>query len=52
MVIRKVFRIFVSSTFLDMKRERNVLQKKVFPRLREYCERQGSAFRISTSAGV
>ncbi|WP_110991290.1 MULTISPECIES: DUF4062 domain-containing protein [unclassified Mesotoga] len=44
MVIRKVFRIFVSSTFLDMKRERNVLQKKVFPRLREYCERQGASF--------
>ncbi|NLT44883.1 MAG: DUF4062 domain-containing protein, partial [Thermotogaceae bacterium] len=41
---RKVFRVFVSSTFLDMKRERNVLQKKVFPRLREYCERHGASF--------
>ena len=28
----RTFRIFVSSTFSDLKEERNVLQKYVFPR--------------------
>lgn len=28
------FRLFVSSTFSDLKEERNALQKKVFPKLR------------------
>ena len=40
----KTFRIFVSSTFSDMKAERNVLQKRVWPRLRRYCMRQGCRF--------
>jgi hypothetical protein len=31
----RTFRIFVSSTFSDLKEERNALQEKVFPRLRE-----------------
>ena len=31
----RTFRIFVSSTFSDLKAERNALQEKVFPRL---CE--------------
>lgn len=31
----RVFRVFISSTFTDLKEERNALQKRVFPRLRE-----------------
>lgn len=31
-------RVFVSSTFLDMQEERNVLIKKIFPQLRKKCE--------------
>jgi len=30
----RTFRIFVSSTFSDLEKERNALQKLVFPRLR------------------
>ncbi len=40
----KTFRIFVSSTFSDLKEERNALQKKVFPRLRELCMQHGCRF--------
>jgi hypothetical protein len=40
----RTFRIFVSSTFSDLKTERNALQAYVFPRLRELCEGQGSRF--------
>ncbi len=40
----KTFRIFVSSTFSDMKGERNALQKNVFPRLRELCLQHGTRF--------
>jgi tetratricopeptide (TPR) repeat protein len=31
-------RVFISSTFLDMQEERNVLIKKIFPQLRKMCE--------------
>lgn len=31
----RTFRLFVSSTFSDLKEERSALQKVVFPRLRE-----------------
>jgi hypothetical protein len=31
-------RVFVSSTFLDMKAERDELVKRVFPKLRRLCE--------------
>jgi len=31
----RTFRIFVSSTFSDLKEERNALQERVFPRLRD-----------------
>jgi len=34
------FRVFVSSTFSDMKAEREILQKKVFPILRDYCRQR------------
>ncbi len=40
----KTFRIFVSSTFSDLKEERNALQEKVFPRLKELCLQNGCRF--------
>ena len=40
----RTFRIFVSSTFSDLKQERNVLQKNVFPKLRALCRRHGCLF--------
>lgn len=40
----RTFRIFVSSTFSDMKEERNALQREVFPLLRELCLRHGCRF--------
>jgi len=40
----RTFRVFVSSTFSDLKAERNALQAYVFPRLREFCEKRGSRF--------
>ena len=40
----RTIRVFISSTFGDLKAERNELQSKVFPRLRRYCERLGWAF--------
>ncbi len=38
------FRVFVSSTFNDLKAERNALQEHVFPRLRDYCQNHGARF--------
>src|SRR4051812_20661043 len=35
--LRPVVRVFVSSTFTDMKAERNALQADVFPKLEAYC---------------
>lgn len=43
-VTSRTFRIFVSSTFSDMKEERNALQKNVFPKLRALCEKNGCRF--------
>ena len=40
----RTFRIFVSSTFADLKAERNALQEQVFPRLRRLCAQQGCRF--------
>lgn len=40
----KTFRLFLSSTFNDMRAERDKLQKEVFPKLREYCDRYGFSF--------
>lgn len=34
---RPVIRVFVSSTFADLKHERDALQQKVFPRLERLC---------------
>ena len=38
------FRVFVSSTFSDLKKERNALQDRVFPKLRELCMQHGCRF--------
>jgi len=38
------FRVFVSSTFSDLIAERNALQERVFPDLREYCRQRGARF--------
>lgn len=40
----RTFRVFVSSTFNDFKKERNALQREVFPRLRQLCEKHGCRF--------
>ena len=40
----RTFRIFVSSTFSDLKTERNALQEKVFPSLRELAAAHGCRF--------
>jgi hypothetical protein len=34
----RVIRVFISSTFRDMKEEREILVKRVFPQLRKMCE--------------
>ncbi len=41
---RPVIRVFVSSTFSDLKEERNVLQSDVFPRLEHSCLVRGFQF--------
>jgi len=40
----KTFRLFLSSTFNDMRAERDALQERVFPRLRAYCDEHGFSF--------
>jgi hypothetical protein len=40
----RTFRIFISSTFNDLKEERNALQEQVFPRLRELCMQHDTRF--------
>ncbi len=40
----RTFRVFVSSTFSDLKAERNALQERVFPRLRALCMRHDCRF--------
>src|SRR3989304_5790398 len=41
---QKTFRVFVSSTFSDMRAERRILQEKVFPQLKSLCESEGASF--------
>lgn len=55
----KTFRVFVSSTFSDMKAERNALQKNVFPKLRDLCMQHSCRFQaidlrwgVSSEAGL
>jgi len=40
----RTFRVFVSSTFEDLKAERDRLHEDVFPRLREFCRERGARF--------
>src|SRR5947209_12367629 len=40
----RIFRVFVSSTFQDMQREREELVKRTFPGLRKRCEARGVAW--------
>lgn len=40
----RTFRVFVSSTFSDLKAERNALQQHVFPQLRKLCAEHGARF--------
>ena len=40
----RTFRVFVSSTFSDLKAERNRLQQDVFPRLRDLAAEHGCRF--------
>lgn len=56
---RPVIRLFVSSTFSDMKHERNAWQRDVFPKLEEFCTQQGFQFQaidlrwgVPTEAGL
>src|SRR5512137_803561 len=57
--LRPVIRVFVSSTFSDMKHERNALEAEAFPKLEQLCQRQGFQFQaidlrwgVSTEAGL
>jgi len=57
--LRPVIRVFVSSTFSDMKHERNALHANVFPKLEQLCQRQEFQFQaidlrwgVSTEAGL
>jgi len=40
----RTFRLFVSSTFQDLRAERNALQQVAFPRLKDFCARHGARF--------
>ena len=40
----RIFHIFVSSTFGDLKAERDALQERVFSKLRELCMEHGCRF--------
>ena len=42
--MNKIFRLFISSTFSDFKKERELLQTVVFPQLLSYCESTGYQF--------
>jgi NACHT domain- and WD repeat-containing protein len=42
---RQSFRVFVSSTFGDLARERTVLDSLVFPQVADWCANHGASFR-------
>src|SRR3989304_3291344 len=42
--LERTFRVFVSSTFNDLKAERDVLQETAFRNLRAYCASRGARF--------
>ena len=41
LIRQRVIRVFISSTFRDMKEERDYLVKLIFPELRKLCEQRG-----------
>ena len=54
-----IIRLFVSSTFSDLKHERNALQREVFPKLEQLCLQTGFQFQaidlrwgVPTEAGL
>ena len=52
-IATRTFRVFVSSTFEDLKEERNALQREVLPKLRTLCEQHGARFQaIDLRGGV
>lgn len=57
--LRSVIRVFVSSTFSDMKHERSALAAEVYPKLEKHCQKNGFQFQaidlrwgVSTEAGL
>jgi hypothetical protein len=40
----KTFRLFISSPFSDFKKERDVLHKRVFPKIDKFCNENGFSF--------
>jgi len=56
---RPVIRVFVSSTFTDLKHERDALQRDVFPKLEQFCASRQFQFQaidlrwgVPTEAGL
>jgi NACHT domain- and WD repeat-containing protein len=43
-IATRTFRVFVSSTFEDLKLERDALQRDGWPKLRTLCEQHGARF--------
>ncbi|MEI8093142.1 MAG: DUF4062 domain-containing protein [Spirochaetales bacterium] len=43
---RKLFRVFLSSTFGDFQEERELLRREVWPRLEQLCAERGAAFHV------
>ena len=57
--LRPIIRVFVSSTFNDLKLERDALQQRVFPKLEQVCLKEGFQFQaidlrwgVSKEAGL
>jgi len=55
----RTFRLFISSTFNDLKEERNTLQNEVFPEIKQFCKSYGYSFEpidlrwgVSSEAGL
>ena len=46
-----IIRVFVSSTFSDLKHERNALHAKVWPELEHYCQQPGKLI-VATQVGL
>jgi len=42
--VSHMFRVFVSSTFSDLTTERDALQRRVFPAVRDHCAARGYLF--------